>query len=301
MSSDTAGAPAFGSLGIVVNEQKSAAVRLGEELHAWLDTLAIPSQVIYLRQESGADRQWRTPGSTASPPARLFGDALVVLGGDGTLLATSRIAAFSGQPMLSVHLGGFGFLTECDPREVREGIEQLLRGDFRVVDRLMLQGVIHSPARPERHFTALNDAVVSKGTLARLLHLRAFVDGAYVASYAADGLIVSTPTGSTAYSLSAGGPLVHPDLDVFLLTPICSHGLNVRPLVLPATALVKLTIDNASDSEVIATFDGQMGVRMEPGEWLEVQGSPHRARLIQLGRTNFYRKLRDKLGWGERC
>ncbi|MDH7569419.1 MAG: NAD(+)/NADH kinase [Armatimonadota bacterium] len=293
--------PPVRSLGIVVNEEKPEAVRLGEELHAWLKARGVPAEVIHLRRETGADQEWRTLEGASSPPKRLFGDALVVLGGDGTLLATSRIAAASGQPMLSVHLGGFGFLTECAPEDVRQGTQRLLSGDYHVAERVMLQTIICGAQGGDRVYTALNDVVVAKGTLARLLHLRAFVDGSFVAAYAADGLIVSSPTGSTAYSLSAGGPLVHPDLEVFLLTPICSHGLNVRPLVLPATSEVKLTVENAADSEVVATMDGQMGVPLLPGEYLLVRRSPMRARLVQLGMTDFYRKLRDKLGWGERC
>ncbi|MBI3946313.1 MAG: NAD(+)/NADH kinase [Armatimonadetes bacterium] len=287
------------TLGIVVNEQKANAVRLGEALHAWLDGRGVPSRVIALARESGADQQWRTGG--ASPPSRLFGDALVVLGGDGTLLATSRIAAPHGQPMLSVHLGGFGFLAECEPDEARDGVERLLAGDYRVVERVMLQAAVQGPAGGDRIFAALNDAVIARGALSRLLHLRAYVDGDFVAAYAADGVILSTPTGSTAYSLAAGGPLVHPDLDVFLLTPICSHGLNVRPLVLSAASQVRVTVENASDSEAVATFDGQMAVRLAPEEAVVVSAAPHRARLIQLGKTRFYRKLRQKLGWGERC
>ncbi|NLC58600.1 MAG: NAD(+)/NADH kinase [Armatimonadetes bacterium] len=300
MTAAAAGGPVR-SLGIIVHEQKPAALALGEELHAWLADRGVPSQIIHLRQESGADEQWRT-AEGCPPSGRLFGDALLVLGGDGTLLAASRIAAPAGQPMLSVQLGGFGFLAGCRPERAQACLERVLRGDYRIVERVMLQMVIQGRERaPETH-TALNDVVVAKGTtLARLLHLRAYVDDCYVAAYAADGLIVSTPTGSTAYSLSAGGPLVHPDVDVLMLTPICPHALNVRSLVLPAAAEVKLTVENVEDSEVLVTVDGQTGVPLGPEEWVTVSRSAQPARFIDLGEADFFQRLREKLGWGERC
>lgn len=299
MSRSVSLSPPIRSLGIVVNEQKADAVCLGQRLREWLESRGIPSQVIFLAKELGADQQWRT--GEASPPKRLFGEALLVLGGDGTLLAASRMAAPHGQPMLSVHLGGFGFLAECEPDGARDGLERVLAGEYRIVERMMLQAVIRGPSGAVQTFLALNDAVVARGALSRLLHLRAEVDGEFVAAYAADGLIVSTPTGSTAYSLAAGGPLVAPSLDVFLLTPICSHGLSVRPLVLPAASQVQISVENAANSEAVATFDGQMAVPLAPHEVVIVSASPYRARLIQLGQTSFYRKLREKLGWGERC
>ncbi|HEX3000542.1 MAG TPA: NAD(+)/NADH kinase, partial [Armatimonadota bacterium] len=257
-------APPVDLIGIVVNEQKPATVQLGEELHHWLGQRGVTSQIIYLGQESGADFRWRTPEGGA-PPRSLFGDALVVLGGDGTLLAASRIAAPARQPMLGVHMGGFGFLAECEPSEIYTCVERLLTGDYRVGERLMLRAVVEAEGRETRSFLALNDAVIAKGTLSRLLHLNAFVGDEFVAAYAADGLIVSTPTGSTGYSLSAGGPLIHPDVDVLMLTPICSHGLNVRTLVLPAASRIQLTVENAEDSEAVVTIDGQIGVPLNPG------------------------------------
>ncbi len=288
------------SFGIVVNEQKPAALRLGEELQTWLQSRGVPSQLVCLGQEAGADEHWHTREGRPAP-APLFGDALIILGGDGTLLAASRLAAPAGLPMLSIHLGTFGFFAECEPEEAPDCIERLLQGDYRLDRRLMLQATIEGPAGPGRTFVALNDAVIAKGTLARLLHMHAYVNSDLIAAYSADGLIVSTPSGSTAYSLSAGGPLAHPDVDVLLLTPICSHGLNVRPLVMPASAHVTLTVENAEDSEAIVTMDGQTGVRLAPGEHLVVSQAPYRAHLISLGKTTFYRKLREKLGWGERC
>lgn len=289
------------SLGILVHEQKPAAVALGEEVHAWLDSLGVPSQVIHLRRESDADHQWRTAEGQPTG-GRLFGDALLVLGGDGTLLAASRIAADTGQPMLSVQLGGFGFLAGCEPEQTRACVERILRGDYRVIERFMLEVAIQGGHRAPEVHTALNDVVVAKGTtLARLLHLQAYVDGSYVSAYAADGLIVCTPTGSTAYSLSAGGPLIHPDVDVLMLTPICPHALNVRPLVLPASAHVKLTVENIEDSEVLVTVDGQVGVPLAPEEWVSVTRASKTARLIDLGQGDFFQRLRQKLGWGERC
>lgn len=299
MSGNSAGPNPVRSLGIVANEQKPGALLLGEEMLRWLESRGVPSQLITMGHDSPEGPQWRVKGGVPQS-GRLFGDALVVLGGDGTLLATSRLAAPAGQPMLSIHLGGFGFLSECEPGDACDCLQQVLDGGFRVGSRLMLHATVRSPAG-DREFIALNDVVIAKGILARLLHMRAYVDGAYVASYAADGLIVSTPTGSTAYSLSAGGPLVHPDVEVLMLTPICSHGLNVRPLVLPAGSCVEVAVENADDSEAIVTVDGQIGVPLQCGETLFVDRAPYPARLILLDRVDFYRKLREKLSWGERC
>ena len=185
-------------------------------------------------------------------------DLIVVLGGDGTLLSAARALGSHKVPILAVNLGGLGFLTSVTLDQLYPMLEQVLAGQHRTGERMMLEAeVLHSGKTSERH-TALNDAVANKGALARMLDFDVSVDGEHVGRYRADGLIVATPTGSTAYSLAAGGPIIHPGLDAFVITPICPHMLTNRPLVIPDTSRVEISVA-ASDEAVYLTLDGQVG------------------------------------------
>jgi NAD+ kinase len=234
-------------------------------------------------------------------------DAVLVLGGDGTILATSRECAPKGTPILAVHLGRFGFLTEVSPSELTLGLDKLLAGDYTVQERLMLaaKAVCADGAHDQDTAYALNDIVIANGPLSRVLHLATSVNGKYVTTYAADGIIIATPTGSTAYSLSAGGPLVHPSLQTLLVTPICAHTLMSRALLLPPDDEISVTIDpNTTDpamNDVMQiTVDGQVGFALQPGDTLRIRKSPFSAKLISVGGADFYDKLQSKLRWGER-
>src|ERR1700757_465815 len=190
-------------------------------------------------------------------------DLLIVLGGDGTLLAAARALKAHNVPILAVNLGSLGFLTTITLDQLYPMLEQVLEGHHRTSERMMLEAQILRRGKVSEHQTALNDAVVNKGALSRMLDFDLYVDSDHVARYRADGLIVATPTGSTAYSLAAGGPIIHPDIDAFVITPICPHMLTNRPLVIPDTARVEVRFP-ATGEPVFLTIDGQIGFQLQP-------------------------------------
>jgi NAD+ kinase len=224
---------------------------------------------------------------------------VVVFGGDGTILYAARAAAPQGIPILGVNLGGFGFLAEVNGPEVEQALQRLLEGDFQLDERMMLRAYAEHEGRPIKEFLALNDIVVTKSGYARLLKLRTFVNTEHLATHLADGLIVATPTGSTAYSLSAGGPIVHPAVEGIVLTPIAAHSLNARAVVVSAGDTIKIQIEPIGAPPLL-TVDGQEAYPLQPGDEVRVERSPHRTRLVRLGRGGFYSILRAKLTWGER-
>lgn len=224
---------------------------------------------------------------------------LLVLGGDGTLLAVSRAVGDRDVPILPINLGSLGFLTSFKLDELYPVLEEVLAGRHRISERMLLDTeVVRGGQGVERH-RALNDAVLSKATLARILDMELHIDGRYVCSYRADGLIISTPTGSTAYSLSAGGPIVYPVLDSFIITPICPHAFTNRPLVIPDTMKLELTF-RASDDAAYLTVDGQVGVKLENDDRVVLQKAAHRLKLVRPVRKTYFEILRNKLKWGER-
>jgi NAD+ kinase len=226
-------------------------------------------------------------------------DLVVVLGGDGTLLSAARALGSHKVPMLAVNLGGLGFLTSVTLDQLYPMLEKVLAGQHRTGERMMLEAeVIRSGRASERH-TALNDAVANKGALARMLDFDVSVDGEHVGRYRADGLIVATPTGSTAYSLAAGGPIIHPGLDAFVITPICPHMLTNRPLVIPDTSLVEIDF-SAAEGPVYLTLDGQIGIQMEPTNRVIIKKSANKVAFVRPPRKTYFEILRSKLRWGER-
>ena len=239
------------------------------------------------------------PGGRTVAPEELGGaiDALVVLGGDGTFLLGASLVADHGVPLFGVNLGSLGFITHYARGEATEALTAACRGELPIEERLRLSVTVSSPAGVLATRSAVNDAVITQRTLARLLDLEASLDGASIATYKADGLIVSTPTGSTAYTLAAGGPILTPDVQALVLTPICPHTLTHRPLVLPPDA--RLRIRNVSGSSVTLTIDGQWGHEMPHGEWIDVHKAERPLRMFRSP-TPFFGILRQKLSWGER-
>lgn len=225
-------------------------------------------------------------------------DLLLVLGGDGTLLAAAREAAPHGIPILPINLGGLGFLTSFTLEELYPGLEQTLVGCAPVSERVMLLAErIHNGGALTQQ-RVLNEAVVHKGTLARMIELELFIDGGFVCRYRADGLIVATPTGSTAYSMSAAGPIVHPAVESILITPICPHTLSDRPIVVPDVSTIELRIEENSDS-VFLTLDGQTGVPLQLTDRVRITRGTERLKLIHPPNKTYFEILRSKLKWGE--
>ncbi|MBI2369486.1 MAG: NAD(+)/NADH kinase [Deltaproteobacteria bacterium] len=226
-------------------------------------------------------------------------DLLIVLGGDGTLLHAARLLEGRPVPILGVNLGGLGFLTEIAVEELYPVLEMLLAGEAQVERRDTLQASVHVGGVERFRHDALNDVVFAKGALARLLDLEATINGSYRALFKADGLILSTPTGSTAYSLAAGGPIVLPTVSCIILVPICSHALTNRPIVLPDTVTIHVELVSASE-DVYVTVDGQQGYPLERGNTVTVQRSPRSVYLVKSPYRNYFEVLRTKLKWGER-
>jgi NAD+ kinase len=226
-------------------------------------------------------------------------DLLIVLGGDGTLLAAARLLQGHPVPILPVNLGGLGFLTSVTLAELYPILDQFLAGENRISERVLLRAeLIRSGQVVEQH-RALNDAVLNKGALARIIDLSLHIDGTYVCSYKADGLILSTPTGSTAYSLAAGGPIVHPLVEAFVITPICPHTLTQRPLVVPDSTRIEVGFA-AGDEAVYLTLDGQMGIELKHGDRVAVTRASDSLRLVRPARQTYFEILHNKLKWGER-
>jgi NAD+ kinase len=239
------------------------------------------------------------PGAQTVSPEELGPaiDALVVLGGDGTFLLGAALVADHGVPLFGVNLGSLGFITHYARGEAEAALEQACDGRLPIEERLRLAVTVASPAGVIASRSAVNDAVLTQRALARLLDLEASLDGAAIATYKADGLIVSTPTGSTAYTLAAGGPILTPDVQAIVLTPICPHMLTHRPLVLRPDA--HLRVKNGSGGPVTLTIDGQWGHALPDGAWIDARKADQPLRMFQAP-TPFFGILRQKLSWGER-
>ncbi len=225
-------------------------------------------------------------------------DLCLVLGGDGTLLYAARRVGLRGTPILGINLGSLGFLTAHPVSEARAVVEAFLRGDLVPDRRFMLEAELWRDGRLITRHTVLNDAVLAKGALARIMGLRLAIGSQDAGPIKADGLIVSTPTGSTAYSLSAGGPILHPCLEAFVVAPICPHTLTLRPTVVPADIAITITLDDAEDAHL--TLDGQIGHRLLPGDRVRLQMAKSTITLLQRKDLDFFGLLQQKLHWGDR-
>jgi NAD+ kinase len=226
-------------------------------------------------------------------------DALMTLGGDGTLLRGARYLAGAQVPILGVNLGRLGFLTSCGGDEMGEALRQLARGDYRVETRMTLEARANDLDDTLRgRWFALNDVVLHKGGFARVVRLQVFASGEEVGAYAADGIVVSTPTGSTAYSLSAGGPIIEPSVESIVVTPISPHILALRPIVLPPSAEITVYVEDGPE-ELLVTVDGQVGTTFVIGDTLHVRRGERPVLIVRFPGTTYFGRLRRKLGWGE--
>jgi len=277
---------------------KPHAPGLSELLHRLLPWLAQRHLDVFLDADTAA-----AVGETSSYPKATIPDLvdfIMVLGGDGTLLSVARLLEERDVPILGVNLGSLGFLTEIPTTELFPRLAKVLEGQYVIQERMRLKTCIHR--RDGAHLAqpvVLNDVVLNKGALARIINLETSVDGLYLTTYRADGLIVSTPTGSTAYSMAAGGPIMHPNLQALILNPICPYTLSHRPLVLPDTAHIQVTLQT-SDEDVRVTLDGQVGVELYYGDVVDIQQAARPMRLIlPLNQDEYFQILRAKLKWGE--
>jgi NAD+ kinase len=270
------------------------------ELRGLLARLAAqaPHHELSLHAEPGIADLWPRPVPPLTDGASL--DLLITLGGDGTLLRGARLLRGRPVPILGINLGRVGFLTTATPETMNQTLAAVGRGEFRLESRRTLETrLVFADGAERPGQAALNDVVVHKAGVARVIAVKVFVDGEEVSQYSADGIIVATPTGSTAYSLSAGGPVVVPDVDALVITAICPHTLAVRPIVVPGDAEITLEAVPPWSEEVLVSFDGQVGASIAFGERVVVRRTAGAVRLIRVGEEGFFARMRRKLRWGD--
>ena len=282
-------------IGIISKPKKAEIREIVPPLIAWLRERQIE---LFLDKETGAILDSPEKSVPRNEMAAQV-DLLIVLGGDGTLLATARALNRRAVPILAVNLGGLGFLTVISREELYATLEQVLAGHARVERRVQIEGELVRADEIISSFLALNDVVLNKGAIARIIDFDVLVDGKFISTYKADGLIVSTPTGSTAYSLAAGGPIVAPSVAAFLVTPICAHTLTNRPLVLPDTAQIEIAVKSQREAAYL-TVDGQVGLAAHSDDSVRLRKAPSYVEIIQPPSRNYFEILTQKLKWGER-
>lgn len=226
-------------------------------------------------------------------------EVMIVIGGDGTMISVSRLVAEKGIPILGVNIGGLGFLTAIQKDELYKVIDQVLAGECSMEERIMLNACVYRHSECIAEYVVMNDVVVNKGALARIIDLETYIDHIYVATFKADGLIVSTPTGSTAYALSAGGPILYPTLKSVILAPICPHTLTNRPIVMPDDVQIEIML-RSQNEDVFLTIDGQVGFSLRQNDIVEVKKSQYKTKLFIPCERDYFQILRTKLKWGER-
>jgi NAD+ kinase len=287
-------------IGIVAKKNKPEAIAIASHLVEWLRVKKIE---VYVAGEIGkllrptlSEGDWKSIGREEIPDDV---EMIIVLGGDGTLLSVARQVWNKNIPILGVNLGGLGFLTEITLDELYPVLEKVVRDDFEVNEREVLGASVIRREERIAEFIVLNDAVINKGALARIIDLETTINGEYLSTFRSDGLIISTPTGSTAYNLSAGGPIVYPSLHTIIITPICPHTLTIRPIIIPDDVKIRALL-KSRDEEVTLTLDGQQGFTLEFEDVVEVKKAEGRILLIKSPYRHYFQLLREKLKWGER-
>lgn len=277
-------------VGIIVNSTKDRDLKVTSSITKWLEEKAcevIVSEII-------ADELKRPELGYSLTEMCEQCDFIIVLGGDGTLLGAARQILWLQTPILGINMGHLGFITEVETNDIYVSLEKILNRQYKIEDRMMLEAVVIKEEKKVETFYCLNDVGITRGTLSRMVKLKTFVNDRYIDTYFGDGLLISTPTGSTAYSLSAGGPIISPDVKVMLMTPICPHSLSSRSLVVSDEDTVKIEIfDNHQD--VHLTSDGQQGYELRNGDRVIIKKAPFSAKLIKVSNRNFYDVLRTKL------
>jgi NAD+ kinase len=280
-------------IGIIGKTGKQETLDILTELVPWLKT---KGHEVYVDIENAT--VMNIEGTPRSQMSSLV-DMIIVLGGDGTMIGVARLVAEKGIPILGVNIGGLGFLTAVSRDELYEVLDRVLVDDCHVEERIMLNACVLRHSECIAEYIVMNDVVVNKGALARIIDLETYVNSTYISTFKADGLIVSTPTGSTAYALSAGGPILYPTINSIVLAPICPHTLTNRPIVLPDDVKIEIMLRSLNE-DVFLTLDGQMGFSLRQNDIIEVKKSQYRARLYIPCERDYFEIIRTKLKWGER-
>jgi NAD+ kinase len=276
-------------IGLVVKSDDKAKQK-AEELKQWLRS----KKIEIVRKKTVESGQKNSTRSLSPAPADL--DCIFVLGGDGTFLSAVRWIGDQDIPILGIKFGEVGFLAEIAEENLYTAAETVLQGDFILRPRMRLSVEVRRQKETLAQETVLNDVVINRGALARLAHIETYIDDHYLTTYSADGLIVATPTGSTAYSLAAGGPVIHPAVPGIILTPICPFTLTNRPLIVPESANIKIRLAKDS-SDIILTFDGQKGLEINDRDEIVIQKGPRPIHLITLPDRQYFDILKNKLKW----
>src|SRR5213592_1572078 len=284
----------FKTIGIISRPRREVLAMVVPDLLKWLAERGV--QAIYDDETASCLRKPERVRSREqlAKEAQL----LLVLGGDGTLLAAARTAAPRGIPILPINMGSLGFLTSFTLEELHPALDDTLEGRFSLSERVMISVELERATKVIETQRVLNDVVINKGALARMIELELHIDGAFVCRYRSDGLIVASPTGSTAYSLSAGGPIVHPAVESFVITPICPHTLSDRPLVIRDSSSIVMKLSGNTES-VFLTLDGQRGIPLQPTDLVRVSRAKEPLKLIYPPKKSYFEILRSKLKWGE--
>ena len=280
-------------IGIIGKTGKQETLDILTELAPWLKS---KGHEVYVDIENAT--VMNIEGTPRSQMSSLV-DMIIVLGGDGTMIGVARLVAEKGIPILGVNIGGLGFLTAVSRDELYEVLDRVLVDDCHVEERIMLNACVLRHSECIAEYIVMNDVVVNKGALARIIDLETYVNSTYISTFKADGLIVSTPTGSTAYALSAGGPILYPTINSIVLAPICPHTLTNRPIVLPDDVKIEIMLRSRNE-DVFLTLDGQMGFSLRQNDIVEVKKSQYRARLYIPCERDYFEIIRTKLKWGER-
>jgi len=281
-------------IGIIAKNNIEEPFEITKKLSNWLKERGVE---VYVEKELG--KKIHHPNSIDRTDIPKLVDVILVFGGDGTFLGVAREACKYGTPILGINLGGLGFLTEVTVEELYPMMERIIDGDYEVEDRQMLITSIRRGKKNIGTYEVLNDVVINKGALARIIDLAIYIEDSHVTTYKADGIILATPTGSTAYSLSAGGPIVHPGIPVTIITPICPHTLTNRPLVVSSKMKVEIKV-TTQEPDTYLTLDGQIGLRLKTGDLIEVKRTDTSVKLIKSPFRDFFSILKTKLMWGER-
>jgi NAD+ kinase len=270
----------------IVTKNNASAIQAGEALRSWLAARNIHANLLINEPE---------PSVTPLPAET---EVIIVFGGDGTLLSAARHYGQQGTPILGVNVGGLGFITAINLEKLYPILEKVLNHDFQVEERMQLTGKVIRQGEVFCEQSVLNDVVINKGALARIVEIRTYIENEYLTTYRADGFIIAPPTGSTGYSLGAGGPIVFPTLHSITLLPICPFMLTNRPLILPDNLTISAVLDDHS-RDIYLTFDGQVGFALQPQDIVEIKKGPGAIRLIKSPYKSYFEILRTKLRWGE--
>ncbi len=286
-------------IGIITKFSDPKALQATSELAQWLHQRGCK---VTITEEAAADADIPEKVAEVLPQKRLprGRDLVVVIGGDGTFIAAFRATGTSKTPLLGINMGRLGFLTEVTQDEMFQTMADVIAGRYQIEERMLLSVSVQRNGEVVHKNRVLNDCVVHKGVLARMLEFQVSIDERFVFSSRADGLIIASPTGSTAYSLSAGGPIIHPALNTILIVPICPHTLTNRPIAVPGDGMIAVSITEDGSRDQRLTMDGQTGFVLEQGDKLLIRQSSHTLRILHAPDRNFYSVLRQKLLWGEK-